>query len=120
MEERAQAVGTVADGEVQSILSITDAGRFAGFQEWLVHLRFRPKGEADSSSKTESVFERFTISRRKAEWEFYRLKQLYRMEEVPYGPPPKMDGEDEVPLPSRALGPSPTRRELARQPDRTD
>lgn len=96
MPLRLQAVGIVGS-DVQSIVSLVDAGtRFGFFEEWMVHLRFRAKGTPDHQS--EPVSEKFTLSRRKAEAEFYRLKRLYRMEEVPYGVPPAMPGEMCIPL----------------------
>ncbi len=98
MPLRLQAIGTVGS-DVQSIVSLVDAGTRFSFQEWMVHLRFRAKGTSDHES--EPVSEKFTLSRRKAEAEFYRLKRLYRMEEVPYGYPPAMSGESIPGIPRR-------------------
>lgn len=90
--KRLQAVGTISD-DVQSIVSLVDAtGYFFGFRQWMVHFRLRTKGTADHLSKTVST--KFIISRRKAEREFYRLKYLFQMEEVPYGYPPALPGEE--------------------------
>ncbi len=88
---RLQAVGTVDGGNVQSIVSLVEAGYFFGFREWMVHFRLREMGTPDTTS--ESVSDKFTISRRKAEAYFYQLKRLFRMREVPYGPPPALPGE---------------------------
>lgn len=87
-----QAIGTLGGGDVQSIVSLTDAGYRFGFREWMVHFTLRAKGKPDHLSETVST--KFTISRRKAEREFYRLKYLFRMEEVPYGYPPALPGEE--------------------------
>ncbi len=92
---RLQAVGTVDGGKVQSIVSLVEAGSFFGFREWMVHFRLRARGTPDTTS--ESVSDKFTISRRKAEAYFYQLKRLFRMREVPYGPPPALPEETTIP-----------------------